>query len=641
MTRLEELREQIRAANKAYWEDAKPVISDIVYDKLIRDLKQLSPQDPLLDHIGSEKRIGDEVKHKEPMLSLDKAYSFDEILRWAEKVARNEDEVFLVSCKYDGMSVELCGQTLSTRGDGVVGHDITALAPHIGLITLIEWNAESERFDDNSYSLQALLEHTEDTDTTRTVGELLIPISKFAELKEKYPEVFREYKTPRNMAAGFVNSKPGSPIYELKNTKGYPVPIATIVNHKAYEVALTLKQLRARDRDIMTELRDFNGYPSDGICFFLKDKAYFDSLGATHHHPRGAIAWKFTDEQAQTTVRKIEWQVGEQHVTPVCIFDTVPLDGVLIQKATAHCAQWLKKHNICVGSRITIERRGGVIPKVVNVENDDPKAQAVIIDTCPECGTKLREDGKFLSCPNEQCAGKCVNRIVRGLEAFGLKGIGPALASRVVHELLIDDIIEWCEQVGSRTEPVITLLRAKGFTDNEISIITRISEVMTTGATPETLLQSVCIPKCGPEFIMTIERKCGGIQHLLGFAECDAMYGEIVQHCKIDAVTQFMLYFEANKERFLAYMDMFKILPGAHAETGLNGSKGVICFTGSGPHPRDILSQYARGRGYQVTDNASKCTILVAENPNGNSTKLQKARAKGIEIIDYERFSHL
>lgn len=640
MTRLEELRKRIQEANDAYWKKASPIISDQEYDHLVRDLKTLSPNDPLLSEIGSEEKIGREVVHKEPLLSLDKAYSYAEILTWAKKVARSKDEVFAVSCKYDGMCVELRGGVLSTRGDGVVGRDITALARHIGIITNIDWNTESERFDTNLYGLQGIIDHTEFEDDGSVVGELLVPIKRFNELKQTYPDIFAEYKTPRNLAAGFVNSRPGSAIYDLVSDKG-PVWIAEIVSHKAYSIDVTLQQLIDEDVDLMKALRDFNGYPSDGICFFLKDQEYFKSLGATHHHPRGAIAWKFSDEQADTIVRSIDWQVGETHVTPVCNFDVVKLNGVLVKRATAHCAQWLKDRNICVGSHITIERRGGVIPKVVSVINDDPSARCIIPEVCPECETKLIQDGKFISCPNKSCAGKCVNRIIRGLECFGLKGIGPALASRVVHELIIDDIIEWCDQIGSRTEPVFELLRKKGFTNNEISIITQISDVMTSGATPETLLQSVCIQHCGIEFVTTIERECGGILGLLKLAAVDDMYNVIVGKCKSNAVTAFMIWMEENRERFEHYLSMFKILPGIHDGADCSGSKGIICFTGSGPEPRGALAKLAQSKGYLVTDNVNKCSILVAEDANGNSSKLQKARSRGTKIIDYTSFMAL
>ena len=639
MTRLEALRERIRTANDAYWRDAHPVISDLEYDKLMRELKKISPYDDLLIKIGHEDDIGSKVQHLKPMLSLDKAYSWDEVISWAKKVARGGNEKFIVSCKYDGMSVDLTDDRMITRGDGYVGCDITALARHCTLITTVEKDEESGEFSDNEYPLVPILDHDTELDSRQwCVGELLVTNHRFTELKQRYPEIFKDYKTPRNLAAGFVMSKPGSAIYDLVED-GCPVYIATIVDHKSYGIRVTLDELLDNEIDFVKELRDFRGYPSDGICFFLADKKYFEELGYTAHHPRGAIAWKFVDEQAQSIVRKIEWQVGEQHVSPVVVFDTIPINGVLVQRASAHCAEWLKDHNICVGSKVTIERKGGVIPKVIAVENDDPKAKAVIPTECPECGTKLISDGKFLTCPNNDCIGRCVNKVVRGLEVLGLKGVGPALASRVVHEFFIRDIIDWCEEVGSRADMVIQTLRTKGFTDHEITTITSVSEVMMVGATMIDLIRAVCIPKCGIEFATTLIKIYRTKEEIISAIKHPVELDDAKRLTKSDAFENFVNWMSENKDRFISYVDMFKLKADAIKPNAT--AKGTICFTGTGDQPRDILKQQAITKGYNVTDNASKCTILVAEDPNGSSVKLKKARAKGIRIINYKEFSSI
>lgn len=636
MSPIKTLEEQIKKAADQYWKTGRSFLTDIEYDKLVRKLEQLDPKNPILNEVGEDKTEGNKVAHRKPMLSLGKVYSWKELISWLSKVSRSDAEVIAVSPKYDGISLEQQGDIIVTRGKGYIGTDITHLAGHIGVITHFEWNDESEEFMDDMYCLSGILDHAEEDDNM--VGELMISFKRFAELKEAYPSLFAEYKNCRNFISGFSNSKRDSEISRLKTKRGSLVPIATYVHHRAHEIKTTFGELRDTvgfEQRLERELRDFQGFPTDGLVFRLVDEKYAESLGATAHHPRCAIALKWTAEQASTKIKAIEWQVGNRHINPVAVFEpSVQLDGVEIERATLHCADWVKEHNACVGSSVTIERRGGVIPKVVAVENEKPDMKAVIIEKCPYCETKLVQEGKFLSCPNDECPGRCVNQIVHGLEYLGLKGAGPSLVFKAVVNLKIGDIctiMDWAKIFGDRSEKNLKFLEKNGFTKHEVSVMTRICEVMDGGVYIEDLLRSVCIPKCGIEFATTLEKKCGGIQYLMGFAAVDDMYNEIVGKAKLDSVTNFMIWMEENREKFVEYISRFKILKKQQA-------KGIVCFTGAGPEPRGVLESKARSMGYDVTSNATKCTMLVAEDPNGNSLKLQKARKNGIAIVSYEEF---
>ena len=131
MTEIEQLRSRIREANEAYWTRSAPVMTDTDYDKLVRKLAKLSPDDPLLTEIGEVKTEGEKVKHEQRMYSLDKVYSMEAFMNWASKVARTANEVFACSCKFDGISIEIVNGRLITRGNGIYGDDITHLAPWI------------------------------------------------------------------------------------------------------------------------------------------------------------------------------------------------------------------------------------------------------------------------------------------------------------------------------------------------------------------------------------------------------------------------------------------------------------------------------------------------------------------------------
>ena len=634
---VDKLRAKIRAANDAYWKKSNPIITDTEYDRLVENLRALSPNDPLLTEIGKENDGEDKVWHIKPLLSLDKRYSWKEIIGWATKVARSDDEVFCVSPKYDGISIEQQNGRIITRGNGKYGTDITHLASHISVVSWFEYNVDGKIVDDKM-SLYDLLEHDDEDNPTYMTGELLVPYWKFDKLKTTYPEVFADYKTPRNLASGFANSKSDSQIANLMEDNRRSLYVADFVSHRAFEIPVTLRDLKAGrkvDQEVMRFINTSSiDYPVDGIVLRLSDDAYAQSLGVTQHHPLGSMAFKFTSEQVTVIIKSIDWQIGKQRVSPVANFDPVKLDGVMVKRATLHNPTWVKVYKVAVGSKVVIERRGGVIPRVMDVINDDPNAKVDIPTVCPACGAKLEKDGLYLKCTNNECTGKISNQIVTGLTFFGLKGAGPSLVTKAVQEFYLRDIMDWAMTFGSRDQTTIDLLKKKGFTDNEIKVLTRITSVMNDGASPENILASVCIPKCSTEFARTIETQCGGIENLLSICPVDRMYDEIVNKCKMDAVTNFMIWIEDNYERFNQYFHMFHLLKTVVPTE----SKGTVCFTGAGPKPRKELQNIAISHGYQCTENANQATILVAADPTGNSSKLQKARKSGIRVIGYDEF---
>lgn len=638
MTNLEIIKSRIKEANDAYWKSNKPIISDTEYDKLVETLRKLSPNDPLLDELGSETLGEDKVTHAKPMLSLAKFYDFSDIVTWCASVARSDNEVFMVSPKYDGISLEFANNIISTRGKkGLVGNDITHLASHIGIISRFE--LDDDKVWNDGINLQEYIDHDDDIYGSASMrGELLVSHRMFQRLQHNYPELFADYKTCRNLAAGFANSKADSEIAELNR-----VHIADFVSHRAFEIPVTLKELKA-GRNVVAEVMQFINrpdvdYPVDGVVLRLADDAYGETLGVTAHHPRSAIAYKFTSETEQVVLKEVEWGIGEENISPVAIFAPVQIDGVMVKRATLHNPQWMEDHQIMIGSTLTIERRGGVIPKVIDVSNPSGKPYvSVVPKVCPSCGHPVKSVGKFIKCTNDKCPGKLANKIIRGLNVFGIKGVGPALADAVVKTMHINDIMEFATRFKTLDDAKLHQL-SEMFNKDQVSALIKINSVMAGGVTAEQLLASVCIPKCSTEFVTTVERDCGGIVDLVNAVPVDMMYDKIVDHCNISAVTNFMIWMENNRERFLEYMQLFKIVQPVRVDSA--AVKGVLCFTGSGPQPRKDLQALAMTKGYRCTENVNACTALVCEDPNGSSSKLRRAKAKGIQLMGYNEFLSL
>ena len=172
--RIAQLEEQISTANDFYWnkQDQGPIIDDFTYDKLVEELKKLDPDHPLVTKIAEKTNAGVKVKHVKPMLSLDKVYSWEDLVKWCTKVARSENEMFCFSPKYDGLSLEIVNGRLITRGDGEVGNDITHLAP---------WIDVRVSFNGTDAMMSSVI-RSEHWMKTRHVGELLVPFPRFEKL---------------------------------------------------------------------------------------------------------------------------------------------------------------------------------------------------------------------------------------------------------------------------------------------------------------------------------------------------------------------------------------------------------------------------------------------------------------------------
>lgn len=638
MTEIEQLRSRIREANEAYWTRSAPVMTDTDYDKLVRKLAKLSPDDPLLTEIGEVKTEGEKVKHEQRMYSLDKVYSMEAFMNWASKVARTANEVFACSCKFDGISIEVVNGRLITRGNGIYGDDITHLAPWI----------DARMSSIPASYVMPMTKFLKENEGVRLVGELMISLSRFQELRSTRPE-FADYKTCRNLASGFANLKPNSDLLKsLVNADGTPVPIATWVYHQGHEIPFTFRELASGKVDLVELLRDDGGFPSDGIVIRLQDNDYADGLGYTSHHPAGSMAIKFTDDHDYVQLDHVDWQVGERRVTPVAIFAPTEIGGATIQKATLHSVKFVEENRVTPGCELLVERRGAVIPKVIRVTPDESKPMIPIPDKCPVCGTELYRNGAYLECTNDQCTSGLVNRICRGLEVLGCKGIGPVMCQRIVTEFYIEDIIDLFD------EPIDQdLLIKKGFTASAIKTInSNLDKILNSNVTTGKLLRACCIPMVGQEFVQAaINNYPGGIDALLEVVPVDRVYDLLVHKPGIEMppLTNFMLWLENNKERFVVFKEMFpnrrpdrrsdefdELVSKVKALT--NKKIETFCFTGSGPMPRNELVEHVYNLGHKATDNVNLCTVLVAEDPMGSSSKLRKARAKGIKIISYSEF---
>ena len=377
---IEELASKIAHHNSLYYKlGGATEISDAEYDALKESLSRLAPEHPLLQEVGTSIGAGSEkVTHEYPLASLDKAHNLEDVTSWAEKTGEN----FVVQPKLDGLAISISYEDGflvkgATRGDGKVGEDIT---PQI--MTL----------DEIPHRLSEPL-------TCNIRGEVFMKISTFEQFGD-------EFVNPRNAAAGSLKQKdhritrdrklsffaydirPWQGIdteeeeMELIQRLGLPaVPTETAK-------AETLEKIYER----WVKGREKLDYEIDGLVIKESSKEKQEDMGSTAHHPRWAMAWKFPAEQGSSKIISIGWQVGRTGtVTPVANLEPVPIAGATIKRSTLHNVEELERLGIGPGDEVMLERRGDVIPKVIEIIVSANR-KTEIPEKCPNCESALEKD---------------------------------------------------------------------------------------------------------------------------------------------------------------------------------------------------------------------------------------------------------
>jgi DNA ligase (NAD+) len=461
--RIQSLRREIHRHNRLYYIENQPEISDAEYDALMKKLIELEQAYPGLVTLDSpSQRVGGEpleafgtVEHAIPMLSLDNTYSKDEVLAFDARIRRalsvREDIEYVAEPKIDGVAVSLRYEDNvfiqgSTRGNGLVGDDITA---NLKAIRTIPLRLEGDR--------SSLLD---------VRGEVYMPRQAFEKLNEEKEVAGEEpFANPRNAAAGSLKlldprisarRKLDIVIHSLGQMEGISfethyqfLNAARKLGFKVNEGFALFKGIeRAMEYcDEWEEKRDSLPYEIDGMVIKVNQLALREVLGTTSKSPRWAFAYKFKARQASTVLQDIQVQVGRTGVlTPVAILEPVRLAGTVISRATLHNADEVRRKDIRVGDTVLIEKGGDVIPKVVKVvttKRTGKEKPFAMLERCPVCSSRVMQvEGEVaIRCTNIACPAQLKNRLrhfgSRG--AMDIEGLGEVLVGQLVDEGLLKD----------------------------------------------------------------------------------------------------------------------------------------------------------------------------------------------------------
>ena len=577
--------------NEAYWKIGVLEISDERYDELIRALEKFNPDHSLVIAINTPEVASEgKVTHVKAMLSLNKAYSFEDIDSWAVKNKRSDDELYLIEPKYDGISANYANNILATRGNGEVGENISAKLPLIELETS---------------------DYTGPVD--RPVrGEILIRNDDF---KNLYSNITKKnggtYKNSRNAVGGIMG------LLDISDMQWQGAKL-TLVDYEMISYSVKYSELEKRWPELVEKIENLP-YPMDGIVIKLADEAYSDELGNTAHHPRGQIAFKFSGIRKESLLKDVQWSFGKNCLTPVAEIEPVELGGVTIKHASLHNAQNIIDKDIQVGDRVVIERAGDVIPYIVSSIPGENRKN-VMIDICPNCESSLIRKGPELCCPNQDCSATRLKLLTAAVKNIGIDRLGePNIQKMMTHlgvitlkdifDLSLQDILQLEGfKAKSATNLYNEIANAKNVTDFQVLAALNIANVGTNIA-----------KKIMNEYTLDELRKMTDEEmeniNTIGPERARALHDQLAE--QNDFINELTLALNIKQSK------------GQGGET-----LPSICFTGKMPEKRSFYEGLAEQNGYEATSAVNKeLSLLVALDPGTGGGKLSKAAKLGVEVM--------
>lgn len=642
MDRIKELVELLNKAGKSYYSEGRELMSNYEYDALYDELGMLEKETGYILSNSPTVNVGYEVlselpkeRHESPMLSLDKTKSPEALAEWLGS------QKGLLSWKLDGLTIVLTYdngqlQKAVTRGNGEVGEIITNNARVFKNVPVTI-----------PFKGKLVLR-----------GEAIITYSDFERINEQIPEADAKYKNPRNLCSGSVRQL-NNEITAQRNVHFFAFTLVSaqdvdfdnsrqrqfewlkdqgfsVVEYKMVTKDTILDTIEWFEKTIVT-----NDFPSDGLVILYDDIAYGDSLGRTAKFPRNAMAFKWTDETAETTLREIEWSASRTGlINPVAVFDPVELEGTQVSRASVHNISIVESLKLGIGDRIKVFKANMIIPQIA--ENLTQSGNLEIPEVCPVCGGKTQikqvNDVKTLYCINEDCQAKHVKSFAHFLsrDALNIDGLSEATLEKFIQHGFLKNFCDLYHLEKFRDE----IIALDGFGEKSYeNLLTSVENSRNT--TLPKFIYGLGIANVGLSNAKMIVQALGNdIEKIIhaGRQELEKIDG-------VGAVIAdtFASYFEneKNKEEF------YKLLQEMHIEKAPDNQNNqiltgkVFVITGSLEHfeNRNQLKERIEQLGGRVTGSVTgKTSYLINNDSHSTSSKNKTAAKLGVPVITENEF---
>lgn len=637
---MQDLVQQLNEAAAVYYQGKDEIMSNYDYDRLYDELAALEKETGIILAGSPTRRVGFEVlselpkeTHAAPMLSLDKTKSVDALASWLE------GQTGLLSWKMDGLTIVLTYengtlQKAVTRGNGQVGEVITNNARTFTNIPLSV-----------PYQGQMILR-----------GEAVISYSEFRKINETLPEE-EQYKNPRNLCSGSVRQL-NNEITAKRNVSFFAFALVQAegvdFHNSQEEKFLFLREQgfdvveyqRVTSETLPAAIRSFadkipqNDFPSDGLVLLMDDIAYGEGLGMTAKFPRNAMAFKWADETADTTLLEIEWSASRTGlINPVAIFEPVELEGTTVSRASVHNISIVHQLELGIGDTIQVYKANMIIPQIA--DNLTRSGKLTIPDTCPVCGHPAvihhENDAEVLFCENPECLAKKIKSLTLFVsrDAMNIDGLSEATIEKFLSKGMLHELADLYHLSDYRE----TIIEMDGFGERSYEkLITALENSRQT--TLAKFIYSLGISNIG---LSNAKMICNALGNDL----------EHIRHATVEELTaidgvgdviarSFADYF-ASPEHNKTVDDLLQEITLETVQTDSQAqdlSGLVFVITGSLEHfeNRSALKETIENAGGKVTGSVTKKTSYLINNDIAStSSKNKKAKELGVPIITEEQ----
>lgn len=666
--RIQELREVLREANRQYYVENSPTLSDYEFDMLLKELEALekeypeflSPDSPT-QHVGSDiKKEFEQFPHRYPMLSLGNTYDISEVQAFADRATKGIGNSFTYSCelKFDGTAICLTYRNgrlfrALTRGDGTVGDDVTRNVRHISNIP--QQLSVPQGFIPTAHRPQPW------PDEFEIRGEIYMPWSAFDRLnEERLKDEEQPFANPRNAASGSLKLIDSRQVANrglectLYHMLGENLPFTT--HDQALKAASDWGLPVSDKRRICRSIEEIEGfinhwdterknlpYATDGIVIKVNELPYQEELGYTSKFPRWAVAYKFKAEQALTKLISIDYQVGRTGaVTPVANLEPVQLSGTIVKRASLHNADQMEQLDIRIGDYVYVEKGGEIIPKITGVELSQRGADVTLPHFpafCPDCGAALIKDEEEAKsfCPNQTgCPTQIKGRLVHFLSRKAMNVIaGDATVDQLFNKALVWNVADFYDLTKE------LLLTLEGWKERSAErFLKSLQESRKVGF--DRVLFALGIRYVGETTARSVARHFGNIDAIMNATKEELLNVDDVGEVIAESILEFFSE-EANRDIVSRLKEAGLRFEADAAPEQLSAElEGkTIVISGNFSISRDEMKALIAANGGKNSGSISGKTSFLLAGEKAGPEKLKKAEALGVSIISEEEFRQM
>ena len=666
--RINELRSILDNANRMYYVENAPVMSDYDFDMLLKELEALEKEYPeLASYDSPTRKVGSDIRkefsqfpHRYPMLSLGNTYDMTELEAFADRVVKGIGNSFTYSCelKFDGTAICLTYRNgylfrALTRGDGTVGDDVTENVRRISNIP--------QRLKTPAGFLHSDSGKQPWPEEFEIRGEIYMPWSAFDRLNaEREANEEQPFANPRNAASGSLKLLDSNEVANrglectlyhmlgeelpfetheqaLASAKEWGLPVSDHrrIFHSTAEVEDYIKHWDIERRDLP--------FATDGIVIKVNELAYQEELGYTAKFPRWAVAYKFKAEQALTKLLSIDYQVGRTGaVTPVANLEPVQLSGTVVKRASLHNSEQMQLLDIRIGDYVYVEKGGEIIPKITAVELSQRSADVILPhfpEKCPDCGSILIKDEQEAKsfCPNQTgCPTQIKGRLVHFLSRKAMNVIaGDATVEQMYNQSLVWNVADFYEL---RKEHLLML---EGWKDRAAERF--LKSIEESRKVPfERVLYALGIRHVGESTAKSVARHFGNIDAIAAASVEDLLKVDDVGQVIAESIHDFFA-FEDNKVIVARLKDAglrFETEENLKAESDVLSGMTIV-VSGNFSISRDEIKGLIAVHGGKSSGSISGKTTYLLAGEKAGPEKLKKAEALGVKVIGENEFRNM